>query len=308
MNDTASKIITGEEYDQYHPGQVEITSKSRSWSGLLFTRYSHPRTCNGSPRPATKDHLLAFSNNGAVKGEYSFCQGKWKPYTWQQGEWLLGQAYENDRDSRWNSLCDEKTELSVCYIHLSPEILMKAACEAADRSPQAIELPHRMSFKDSLMYQLGMALKYEAENEYPYGTLLAETVANMLSVHLLRNYCTVSFNVNEYRGTGRHRGIDRAIELIHTSLDKDLSLEEMAITANMSSYHFARIFKNNIGVAPHQYIMNARIKRAKELLISTNLPINLIALEVGYNPNHFSYLFKRVVRHTPREYRTIAKS
>jgi hypothetical protein len=62
-------------------GNVEQTSKNRHWKGLLFTRYSHPKHCEGCPRPATKDHLLAFANNGAVKGRYSFFQGKWRPYT-----------------------------------------------------------------------------------------------------------------------------------------------------------------------------------------------------------------------------------
>jgi AraC family transcriptional regulator len=65
---------------------------------------------------------------------------------------------------------------------------MDAARDTAERSPQVIELPHRMSIKDPFMYQLGIVLKPELENGRPYGNLLAETVANMIAVHLLRNF------------------------------------------------------------------------------------------------------------------------
>ncbi len=297
------KIISGKNYEDYHPGNVELSSQDKNWNGLIFTRYSHPQHSNGCPRPATNDHLLAFSNNGAVKGDYAFNSSKWKPYTWRQGEWLIGQSCENSRDSRWNSLCAEDVELSVCYIHLAPDILKTVALEAADQDPGIIELPHRMSVEDPFMLQLGLQIKAETENNNPYGKIFIESAANLLAAYLLNHYCVQNFRIQEYKSSSSSLAIRRAIEYIHSSLDQELSLASMAQLSNISIYHFAHLFKQVVGLAPHHYIMNARMEKAKTLLINTNLPIIQIALEVGYTHNHFIQIFKRYTSLTPSQYR-----
>jgi AraC family transcriptional regulator len=72
----------------------------------------------------------------------------------------------------------------------------------------------------------------------------------------------------------------------------------------LSPYHFVRVFKRWIGLAPHQYVMRRRLERGKELLEDTDLPIAEIALAVGCaNQSHFSALFRRVTGMTPMTYR-----
>ena len=270
---------------------------------MLFTRYSHPLHSNGAPRPATKDHLLAFSNNGAVKGSYRFNGGRWQPYIWRQHEWLLGQAQQNDRDSRWHTLCSENTELSVCYLHLSPDLLAQHALEVGDCDSRLIELPHKMSFKDPLLLQLGLAIKNETEQASPYGKLFVETAASLLSVHLLKNYCVRPVAAKEYDCKLTSITVAKVLDYIHSTLDGDLSLVKMASIANLSTYHFARLFKRTLGVAPHQYVMKVKIQKAKQLLSNSSLPLNVIALEIGYSSNHFAQFFKKNVGVSPTEFR-----
>lgn len=296
-------FVNSEKYEKFHPGKVELSSKSLSWEGLLFTRYSHPKVSLGSPRPATTEHILAFSDNGAVKGEYSMNGGGWRPYTWRHKEWFIGQAFENQRDSRWHSLCEENVELSVCYLHISPKVLERVALEAGQTYPGNIEIPHKMSIVDPLMYQIGLSLRDELARSNPYGKIFVESAANMIAVQLLRNYSAQKVRVDEINPRKNCSRLKKALEYIQEHLDQELSLEAIASQANLSPYHFARVFKEIIGVAPHRYIIECRIQKAKELLRHTNMPIYLIALEVGYSTNYFGQIFYRETGTTPQQYR-----
>jgi len=72
----------------------------------------------------------------------------------------------------------------------------------------------------------------------------------------------------------------------------------------MSAYHFARMFKDSTGYSPHQYIVQCRVNRAKELLVDTKLPITDVAFEVGYRTqSHFTTAFGRLAGMTPAAFR-----
>jgi AraC family transcriptional regulator len=87
--------------------------------------------------------------------------------------------------------------------------------------------------------------------------------------------------------------LNRVKEYIHGHLSTPLQLQQLAEIAGLSEYHFARMFKQSMGVAPHQYVMNARIIRAENLLRNTRLDITTIALDCGFSStSHFSNRFK----------------
>ncbi len=72
----------------------------------------------------------------------------------------------------------------------------------------------------------------------------------------------------------------------------------------MSVSWFARVFKRHTGTSPQQYLINVRINKAKELLVSSTYNISKIAEIVGYyNPLYFSRVFKKHTGCSPSEYR-----
>jgi len=72
----------------------------------------------------------------------------------------------------------------------------------------------------------------------------------------------------------------------------------------MSPYHFSRMFKLSTGLSPHQYVIRQRIERAKALLTNTDLPVGVVAQEVGFaSPSHFAQQFRRLVGVSPRSFR-----
>lgn len=96
----------------------------------------------------------------------------------------------------------------------------------------------------------------------------------------------------------------RCLELMRTRLSEDISLDELAAEARLSPFHFARMFKQSVGVPPRVYLTQVRIEKACELLERTDLPVTEIAQEVGYSSNQvLARVFIKHRRMSPTDYR-----
>ncbi len=96
----------------------------------------------------------------------------------------------------------------------------------------------------------------------------------------------------------------RCIEFMRTRLSDDISLDELAAEAQLSPFHFARMFKQSTGVPPRGYLTRLRVERACELLEKTDLPVTEIAFEVGYSSNQvLARVFTKHRRMSPTDYR-----
>jgi AraC family transcriptional regulator len=85
-------------------------------------------------------------------------------------------------------------------------------------------------------------------------------------------------------------------------------VSELASIASMSCGHFARLFKESTGVAPHQYVTAQRVERASRLLAQSELPVVEIALRSGFAAqSSFTTTFRRMTGMTPRAFRRIAQ-
>ena len=106
------------------------------------------------------------------------------------------------------------------------------------------------------------------------------------------------------RQTLRSPAIETTIDYIHKNLEHDLSLESVARLVHLNPAYLSRLFKKDTGVSMSEYIIQARIARAKEMLRSPDVKISSIAASVGYTHfSHFAKMFKRIVGMTPQEYR-----
>lgn len=96
----------------------------------------------------------------------------------------------------------------------------------------------------------------------------------------------------------------RSLEFMRERLSEDISLEQLAAEAQLSPFHFARMFKQSVGVPPRVHLTRLRMERACELLATTDLPVTEIAQEVGYSSNQV--LARVFIKHrhlSPSDYR-----
>ena len=85
---------------------------------------------------------------------------------------------------------------------------------------------------------------------------------------------------------------------------RPVTLAELAAQAALSEYHFARMFRQSTGLAPHQYVMKRRMEKAKALVQNTATPLTDIALACGFNSaSHFSNRFRSATGMTPSQLR-----
>jgi len=98
--------------------------------------------------------------------------------------------------------------------------------------------------------------------------------------------------------------IKNAISFIESHYNQDITLNDIASHVKISPYHFTRLFKKQTNYTPHQYLIDYRINNAKRLLFSSNLSINEIASQCGFNSvSHFVTTFKSHTNFPPKKYR-----
>ena len=96
----------------------------------------------------------------------------------------------------------------------------------------------------------------------------------------------------------------RVLTCIESRISEPLRIRHLAQEAEMSPFHFSRMFRVSTGRSPHEWIMLKRMARAKTLLATTSLPLPEVARASGYRTHsHFSGMFHAVVGMTPGQYR-----
>lgn len=98
--------------------------------------------------------------------------------------------------------------------------------------------------------------------------------------------------------------INNALKYIHENTDKDVSVAYLADVSCVTEDHFIRLFKKEMNCTPLKYILSKKIEKAQLLLITTDMPIRDVALELSFdNVSYFNKIFKHYTDKTPGKYR-----
>lgn len=193
-------------------------------------------------------------------------------------------------------------EADFTLLSLEPAHIAQIADESVDIDRTEL-IPHFTKF-DPLIYQIGRSLKAELKSGGLGSRLFVDSLVTALAIHLLRNYAVRQQPLRNYTHGLPKYLLESALDYINTYLGEDLSLEAIAAEVGMSQYYFCRLFKQSIGLAPYQYVIQQRVERAKRLLKQPELSISDIALQCGFaSQGHLNLHFKRLVGVTPRHFR-----
>jgi AraC family transcriptional regulator len=195
------------------------------------------------------------------------------------------------------------------HIFLAPELVARVAAEAFDLDPARLTIPPLDALDLPHLRTAMRAVDAELSAGGVGGALAAQSLANLLVVHLIRHVLAPRQPARRQDGTLPRARLRAVVEYIEEHLDAGPSLEQMAAAARLSVYHFARQFKAATGMPPHRYVIARRIERAKQLLqTSTSLSIAEVAVNAGFtDQSQFGHHFKRLVGITPRQFRTPAR-
>ncbi len=169
--------------------------------------------------------------------------------------------------------------------------------------PEGVEIVPLFSAPEAQLGRIGLSLLSEMQSGGLGGELYAESLATVLALHLLRNHSSLGRRSKRKteRGSGySKRALGRATEYVNENLSRKLTLEEIAGAAHMSPHHFARTFKAETGISPHQYVIRRRVERAKTLLSGTDLGVAEVAEAVGFaNQSHLAHHVGRLLGVSP---------
>lgn len=174
--------------------------------------------------------------------------------------------------------------------------------EVFDRRP--INLIPRIGIRDPVIEGMAEAWREELHERGGGGRVYAEALATALIVHLFRMYSESCSNIRIATGGMNGTRLRKVLEYIEEHLSEDISLCALAAIAGFSVHHFGEMFKAETGLAPHHFLIERRIHRAKELLLGGDMPIAQIALDVGFSgQSHFTQHFRRLTGTTPLRFR-----
>jgi AraC family transcriptional regulator len=169
-----------------------------------------------------------------------------------------------------------------------------------------LQLTPHFDLTDVQVLRLIQTLHADIVGGSPSGSLFGETVGAALALHLAQHYSTRSGRTSQPGGGLAEQSLKRVLEYMHSHLERDLHLQELAEVANLSTFHFAKLFKRSTGYSPHQYVLQRRLERAQELLRNPHISLSEVSLRAGFaDQSHLTNVFRRFVGLTPSRFRAL---
>ena len=277
-------------------GEPLLSSRSRQWNGIVVEQH---RVRDVDFEREFPDHVVVVLQNGPIN-LLQRRNGRVSQRIMHPGDVIITPAGEP-------KAVRHEEEAELVKLRLTPAFVSGIIDAAEVSGSTQVELLDNFGTRDAHIEDLARRLVDEARGDALAGRLYAESLAIELAVHLLRYYSSASKLGNgSSRMLPRYK-LQRVTDYINDNLREDLTLEKMSETLSMSPYHFAHAFRQATGLAPHRYVIQRRVERAKLLLRETDLSITEIAHRVGYSyQSNFSVVFHCLTGQTPRRFRSDA--
>ena len=270
-----------------------LSSRTRGWNGLTLELHSF-RDLDAVVQAS--DHVIAVHLAGEVNVRQSRA-GRTRSRMMRAGDVSITPA---GPPTRWR----QSGQSLVVLMRLAPAYLQTVAGDECALDPDRFEIQEMFGGRDACLEDLALRLLAGLELEGADSRLYADTLTCELTIHLLRRHTTPAVAPEWPRATLAPHKLRRALQYIDDNLRETLTLDALANAVSLSPGHFAHAFREATGVAPHRYVLQRRVERAKYLLRNSDLPITEIADMIGCSSHsHFSVLFHRTTGNTPSQFR-----
>jgi AraC family transcriptional regulator len=288
----ASPKIPPYDLNTYVPAAITVVRRSQGWPGLFLQERRGGPGCVNYPG-GIRQHVLYFFCEPFVSEVMIGDEIKEVRYAKHEARFTPAALPVN---FRW------KTSVHLLMLGFEPWFFERAAAElGCSQTPpvstnfRKLPATHPVA---ALMGQLALELEPAAGGQF-----IADGMARAIAALLLREFTETP--VVRAPEVAQPSAVLRAVDLMRKRLAESLTIEEIAATAGLSPFHFARQFKAATGHPPHEYLVRLRVDRAQDLLRQRGRSWNLAAVahEVGFSDqSHLTRQFKRVLGITPREF------
>lgn len=214
--------------------------------------------------------------------------------------------------------CGHETIIHEGRLFLIPAKMPHACSTANDKDHSYRIIAIKPQFIDQVRMDMGLGTKSgasfqvsEIEDEFLMELMeeffsfidegedllrLSETAYEITS-RLISRHARIQADVRE--SVSGETSVTKAAEYMDTNWDRQILLEELGKEAGMSQYHLLRVFRRVMGITPHAYLLQTRIKKAVQLLSENTPPAEVAALAGFTDQSHFTKVFRKQVGVTP---------
>ena len=261
---------------------------------------SLPPTAETFTMPAVTEPFIAWISSGEAEARERDPGGPWRTMHLKQGSFFLttgGEPYEFG----WRTLSFAPFEVTL--VLLSLPLFQEALAEVFGKNAPRTAMRDVSGSQDPALIALLQQLRAEAGRR-PASRLFVRGLAQAIGVHLARNYASLATATRSATPALPGFKLRRITAWMAEHLAEEFSLARLAKQADMSVFHFNRLFKRATGLPPSQYHIRLRLDTARRLLRETDRSVIEVANAVGYsNPSHFAQLFRKDTGITPSDYR-----
>ncbi len=192
---------------------------------------------------------------------------------------------------------DKDTALILSLDALLLEEVAQDSGIYADR----LEFVNRFQIRDPQMEKIGWAFQSEMESSYAGGRVFFDSLSTALAACLVARHSSRARSTVTPKGGMGGRRLRQVLSYIEDNLARDLSLSQIAEVAGVSVSHCKMIFRQDMGVPVHQYIIQRRVERAKVLLHEGKLGVSEIARDTGFaHHSHLATHMRRLLGASPK--------
>ncbi len=294
------KAISPAELPLWVPGRVLCASDALGWKHVALRGYGYGGL--DVEVPPLDHYTLVQYRSGSTHMSRRF-DGRWSEADCMPGVVSL---LSRIQPSHWQW----RDAIEVNHVYLSEEIVSRVAQDMHQSATAQVLLHDRLRVDDPLLTRLVDALVGEVGLQGPGGAMLAEALALQLSVHLLRHHALVDSGGKPARASAlATERAKRVREYIDEHLHEALSIEQLAGVAGLGAWTFCRHFRSSFGVAPHAFVMQQRVERARRLLVHGDTAIKQVAAACGFaDQAHLTRLLRAQLGTTPAQLRRQAGS
>jgi AraC family transcriptional regulator len=274
--------------------RVVLSSLGTKWNDVVVEQH-HVRSSEVAD-VMFKRHVIAINVGNPVTCEYKE-EGQFRRSFKTRGAIFF---HPSQRPfSGWMKV-ERGVFANVLFLTLDTVFVSRVA-EEMEVDADRIELIEQRRATDPTLRHIALALRAGVQSGDALDRMYGEGLSTALAAHLLREYGAAVLKPKiQYGGLTRAKLV-RAVEYIQDQLAADLTVSGIAQAVGMSPYYFTRLFKESTGQSPHQYVVEARVRRAKELLTTGKFTISEAAHHVGFvDQSHLTRHFKRVFGLPPK--------
>jgi len=291
---------TAEAFPRYLGGEVLADSATLKWPGLFVRRYRFPRVVDGFLVPATSEPLITCQLDGSAEFQERDIGGTWIPRQVRRGD-IFVTGSKTPYELRWRSPLG--AEIDVMHIHLGVDQCLAAFEMVYPDKANTVEVTDFFG-RDETLAHLSFACAEMLSARTADNAKRVAGLAHLLAIYVAEKYTNVASQRPVYRGGLPIVRLRKIEDYVHAHVSESISIDSLAELAELSPFHFSRVFKQATGITPLQFVTRERMLQAQQLIRETSRSLIEIALEVGYtSPSHFAQVFRRTVGMAPTEFR-----